>query len=215
MALAGHYNPWLVALSFIIAAAGSYVALRLAPPWAGRMDADEGLRVRGVLPSAVALGVTIWSMHFTGMAAFHLHGTAISYDWAPTVLSLSVAIIFTAIGFATLTLLHQPFEALLLAGIPMGCGILAMHFLGMLAMSGNMTMHFDPPMVVAAGAIALVASIAALWMSTLEQRGLSRMGSAVVMAIAICGMHYTGMAAAHFKGHERPVVPPSDVTTPG
>lgn len=200
MELHGHFDPWLVTLSFIIAAVGSYVALRLAPSWAGRMATEEKVRIRGVLPSAVALGVTIWSMHFTGMAAFYIHGTAISYDWAPTILSLCVAVIFTAIGFATLTLLHQPFEALLLAGVPMGCGILAMHFPGMLAMSGDMRMHFDPPLVVAAGAIALVASIAALWMTTLEQRALSRMGSAVVMAIAICGMHYTGMLAAHFTG---------------
>lgn len=199
MTMRGHYEPWLVALSFVIAAFGSYIALRLAPAWSGRSAIGEAGRVRGVLPSGTTLGLTIWAMHFTGMAAFHVHGVTISYLWPATVLSLVVAVVFTILGFATLTLLHEPREALIVAGIPMASGILSMHFLGMMAMAGDLHLHFEPGLVIGAGAIALFASIAALWMTTLRQRLLSRMGSALVMAVAICGMHYTGMAAAHFS----------------
>jgi NO-binding membrane sensor protein with MHYT domain len=199
MTLHGHYNLWLVFLSYCIAVCGSYAALGMVLPWAGRLAIEERRRVRGVLPSGVALGVTIWAMHFTGMAAFSIDGTPISYDWAPTILSMVVAVLFTLIGFAALTLLHEPTEALFIAGVPMASGILSMHFLGMMVMSGEMRMHFDASLVVAAGLIALVASIGALWMTTLTKRLLSRIGAALVMGAAICGMHYTGMAAAHFS----------------
>ena len=204
MTLHGQYNLWLVLLSYVIAAGGSFTALGMAPAWAGHLNVEERSRVRGVMPSGVALGVTIWAMHFTGMAAFRIHGTAISYDWAPTILSLVVAVLFTALGFATLTLLHEPKEALLVAGVPMASGILSMHFLGMLAMAGNMKMHFEPNLVIAAGLIALVASVGALWLATLPKRLPSRIGAALVMGAAICGMHYTGMAAAHFKAPTSP-----------
>ena len=78
MTLHGHYNLWLVFLSYCIAVCGSYAALGMVLPWAGRLAIEERRRVRGVLPSGVALGVTIWAMHFTGMAAFSIDGTPIS-----------------------------------------------------------------------------------------------------------------------------------------
>ena len=197
MALHGHYVIWLVALSYAIAASGSFIALHLAPPWAGRLSVEEPARVRGVLPSGVTLGLTIWAMHFAGMSAFNLEGAHVGYELPATLLSLVVAVVFTAIGFSALALLHEPREAIVVASIPMASGILSMHFLGMMAMT-RVRMHFDPGLVVLSAAIALLASMAALWMSTLEDHLLRRIGSALIMAVGICGMHYTGMAAAHF-----------------
>lgn len=204
MELHGHHDPWMVALSFVIAAAGSYAALSMAPLSSGRLAGSEARQLCGVLPSGVALGLTIWAMHFTGMAAFHIHGTPISYNWPATILSLAVAVIFTGIGFATLTLLHDEVEAVFVAGVPMASGILSMHFLGMMAMT-HLNMHFEPGLVVAAAVIALVAAVAALWLTTHAITAISKIAAAVVMAAAICGMHYTGMAAAKFTAL---IVPP-------
>jgi NO-binding membrane sensor protein with MHYT domain len=47
--------------------------------------------------------------------------------------------------------------------------------------------------------IAIIASIAALWLAFNLRGKLQMLGSALVMGIAICGMHYTGMAAATFN----------------
>ena len=66
-----HYNPWLVALSYVIAALGSYVSLALHP---ARVAAEEAPPSR-IIPSAAALGLGIWGMHFTGMAACHFDGS--------------------------------------------------------------------------------------------------------------------------------------------
>src|SRR5262249_13469095 len=63
---------------------------------------------------------------------------------------------------------------------------------------------YHAPLFVASVVIAMVASLAALWMAFhLRHRRsglaiLARLGSAVIMGLAITGMHYTGMAAAEF-----------------
>lgn len=193
----GHFEPLLVALSFVIAASGSYVALRLAPVPGTEHSSPTGLLGRlGVFPAAVALGISIWAMHFTGMAAFSMPGMSIGYRWDLTLLSLVVAVVFTAVGFGARSLLHGDLESVITAAIPMAAGILTMHFLGMLAMTGEMRIHFRSDLVLWAGSIALGASAASLWLTTLPHRMLRSAAAAMAMALAICGMHYTGMAAA-------------------
>jgi diguanylate cyclase (GGDEF)-like protein len=86
----------------------------------------------------------------------------------------------------------------------MGIGISAMHYTGMHAMRMSPPIEYSPPLFVASVIIAIVASFAALWMAFKlrhKRSGLAvlaRLGSAVVMGLAITGMHYTGMAAAEF-----------------
>lgn len=197
MVLHGHYNPWLVGLSYLIACGASWGALRLM---AASAPADDGApaEMRNILPAATMLGMGIWAMHFTGMAAFSIPGMPLGFRWDITVLSLLVAIVFTGFGFATLALARKLRESFVLAGIPMACGILTMHFLGMMAMTGDMEQHYRADLVLVSALIALTASIAALWLTTRPHRMLRSLVSAMLMALAICGMHYTGMEAAIF-----------------
>jgi len=195
--LHGNYSPWLVALSYLIATLASYISLRLASQTAADDPVTSG-EVQGVLPAALALGLGIWSMHFTGMAAFRIDGMTIGYRWDVTLLSLVVAVCFTAIGFASMSLLGDWREAVLVAAIPMGAGILAMHFLGMMAMTGDMHIRYRADLVLASALIALTASAAALYLSTRNHGRTSRVTAALAMGVAICGMHYTGMSAAKF-----------------
>ncbi|GGN98181.1 EAL domain-containing protein [Saccharibacillus kuerlensis] len=64
------YNPWLVALSVMIALAASIAALGLM-----RKLRLEGSRLGYKLASALIMGAAIAGMHYTGMAAarFHVH----------------------------------------------------------------------------------------------------------------------------------------------
>src|SRR5262249_25273642 len=60
------YNEWLVAISYLLAVLGSYLALNLlfmAHQSHGRK------RVLGTLVGAVVMATGIWSMHYTGMLA--------------------------------------------------------------------------------------------------------------------------------------------------
>ncbi|HEY2912233.1 MAG TPA: MHYT domain-containing protein, partial [Candidatus Angelobacter sp.] len=67
--LVATYDFRLVALSVVIAICASYVALDLA----GRVNqARNNARVAWLIGGAIAMGTGIWSMHYTGMLAYHL-----------------------------------------------------------------------------------------------------------------------------------------------
>jgi diguanylate cyclase (GGDEF)-like protein/PAS domain S-box-containing protein len=57
---------------------------------------------------------------------------------------------------------------------------------------------YDPWLVWASVAIAIVAATAAFWLAFRTESTLERFGAAIVMGLAIAGMHYTAMGAAHF-----------------
>ena len=63
------HEPWLVALSIVVAIQGAYVGLSLAVQVAEAAGVRRRLLLAG---SALSLGVAIWSMHFVGMLAVRL-----------------------------------------------------------------------------------------------------------------------------------------------
>ena len=198
--MTGVYSPALVALSFVIAMMASYVALDLA----GRLTAARGRAVYFWLAGgALAMGTGIWSMHFIGMLALHMP-IPMAYDLPTTFASMVIAVLVS--GFALFTVRGTTLTGSRLAsgGVVMGLGIVGMHYTGMMAMEVAPEITYDIATVAASVAIAVAASWAALWLAfTLRSDTVSggiwkRLGSSVVMAAAIVGMHYTGMAAAHF-----------------
>ena len=201
-ALVGAYDWRLVLLSYIVAVMASYTALDLA----GRVTAAQG-RARRVwlLGGAFAMGAGIWSMHFTGMLAFSLP-IALTYDVPVVLLSLVVAMIASAFALFIASRTVLSLERLVVSGLPMGLGIATMHYTGMAALRMPATIGYDPPIFGLSILIAVVASTAALWLAfQLRSERFSpriwlglKIGSALVMGLAIIGMHYTGMLAAYF-----------------
>ena len=83
------HEPWLVALSLIVAIQGAYVGLSLAV----QVGESAGLRRRLLLAgAALSLAVAIWSMHFVGMLAARLP-FPVDYLVLPTLLSFLVCVI--------------------------------------------------------------------------------------------------------------------------
>ena len=95
MVITGTYDPYLVALSILVAGFASYAALDLG----GRVAPAQG-PTRRIWLSAAALimGGGIWSMHFVAMLAFMLP-MPMSYDVGLTVLSLILAILAASAAF--------------------------------------------------------------------------------------------------------------------
>jgi two-component system sensor histidine kinase/response regulator len=196
----GTHHPALVALSILIAAVASFAALDLA----GRVTAAQGRsRILWLLGGSFAMGVGIWSMHFTAMLAYRL---PVSIAYAPGLTAFSVLI---AIGASLLALFAASRRELgvgswAAAGLLMGGAIAGMHYTGMAAVRVPGQIGYDLILVLASLAIAVAASVAALWLARHFRGDESRRGqwgkagSAVVMAIAIAGMHYTAMAVAVF-----------------
>jgi len=192
------YNLWLVGLSFIVAVVVSYTALKLAARVA------EGGRTAGrmwLLGGAAAMGMGIWSMHFIGMLAFSVE-IPLRYGIFKTLLSLVIAMITSGFALAIAGRSQLSLARLTIGSIVMGAGICAMHYSGMAAIQIVPMITYQPMLVLASIAIAIGASFAALWLAFKLRSGqsayiaLARGAAAVIMGLAICGMHYTGMAAS-------------------
>jgi len=149
--------------------------------------------------AAIAMGAGgIWSMHFIAMAALDLP-MSVRYEVLLTVLSLIVAIGATCAGFTLSFLKGESRTRLLGAGILLGLGISGMHYIGMAAMRMPASILYDVRLVILSVAIGVTASTAALWLAVYPPRGLPPIAAALAMAVAVSGMHYTGMAAATFS----------------
>src|SRR6478752_9763035 len=126
MVVTGTYDPYLVALSILVAVFASYTALDLG----GRVAAARGLARRlWLAAAAVTMGGGIWSMHFIAMLAF-IMPTPMSYNIGLTTLSLVVAMFVTGGGFFVIGRHSGSLRRLVLSGIFMGLGIAAMHYTG-------------------------------------------------------------------------------------
>lgn len=197
--LISQYQIPLVIASIFVAIFASYVTLSLAETITKSYGISERWWVAG---GAMAMGTGIWAMHFIGMLAFRLP-IPIGYDLNITFLSLALPVCVSALALWQVSRPQLPLKQLIKSAILMGAGITAMHYTGMAAIRMEPGIIYDPLLFIASVLIAISASGAALWIAfRLRQHTpyvwLSRMGAAVIMGLAIVGMHYTGMAAAHF-----------------
>jgi PAS domain S-box-containing protein len=194
------YNPWLVALSFAVATLVSYTAFALA----ARVRAAKPHYARlWVVGGSLCMGLGIWSMHFVGMLAMTLP-IALRYDAAATLQSLLIAVVTAGAALWITSRATLGLHRLVSGALLMGAGIAAMHYSGMSAIEITPLIAYSSGLVAASIAIAVAASLAALALvfklrdrqSARDLRG--RLAAAAAMGAGICGMHYTGMAAAHF-----------------
>lgn len=93
--------------------------------------------------------------------------------------------------------------SLLLGGVVTATGVCVMHYLGMNAIIVDAEVVWEPGIVAASVIIAIVAASAAYWilfrlLALYPQIELLRLASSIVAAVAVNGMHYTGMAAATY-----------------
>lgn len=197
--LIGNYSPALVLISLCVAILASYTALDMA----GRIATTKGRAAHlWTVGGALAMGVGVWSMHFIGMLAFSLP-IDLGYDFGITALSLLIAILSSGFALWLVSQPQLPAWQLGFGALVMGAGISAMHYTGMAAMRMTPGIDYDPSLFGASLLIAVGASAAALWIAFRLRHNtpyvrLARGGAAVIMGLAIVGMHYTGMAAARF-----------------
>ena len=198
------WNPVLVAISFVIASLASYTALDLA----GRVTvARKRNQLTWLLYGSTAMGVGIWSMHFVGMLAIRM-SIEVSYDVPLVLTSALIAIAAAFLALFTVSRPELPTGRLLAAGSILGLAIAGMHYTGMAAMRMPASLHYDSFRVWASITIAVCASYVALWLAFRYRHDETILGhwrralSALVMGVAIAGMHYTGMSAAQFGSGE-------------
>lgn len=155
-------------------------------------------------------GCGIWSMHFIANRAVVLnHGVPeaqIMYSPGFTAFSVFLPIIVLLAAFYFLggdNSKPRPLH-LLLAAVLTGTAVCGMHYVGNAGIQ-NYHCTYDPAKVAGAAVIAVAASLVALsiffrlraaWTNSWWKRA----ACAVVLASAVCGMHWTAAVGTHYMG---------------
>jgi NO-binding membrane sensor protein with MHYT domain len=188
------YGAVTPVLSYTLSVLGSLLGLVCTVR--ARAMSDGGRRARWLLLAAWAIGGTgIWVMHFMAMLGFSVTGIQIRYDVPTTVASWITAIVAVAIGLFIVGFGRATFLKIVLAGIFTGTGVAAMHYTGMAAMRMPADVTYDRTLFIASVAIAIVASSVALWFTVTLRKGVVLFIAALIMGVAVNGMHFTGMFA--------------------
>src|SRR6202171_2558493 len=116
--LVGSYDHLIVVVSALIAVLASYTALDLAE----RVTTARGtVRLAWLISGAIAMGIGIWSMHYTGMLAFRLP-VLVLYHWPTVLLSLLCGIVSSIIALFVVSRKRFGLLAALAGGIFQGGG---------------------------------------------------------------------------------------------
>jgi NO-binding membrane sensor protein with MHYT domain len=203
----GVLNP---GLAFAMSCLGSFLGLRcviLSRAY------DGAAKARWLVLASIAIGaVGIWSMHFIAMLGFTIPGEPIRYNILETIASMLLAVAVVGAGLFIVGFGDGGLPRLLAGGTILGVGVAGMHYLGMAAMNMTGSMSYRLPLVALSVVIAIVAGTVALWIGTWIRGMWATVGAAVIMGIAVTGMHYTGMAALVIKGGLMPATSIDGVT---
>jgi NO-binding membrane sensor protein with MHYT domain len=164
---------------------------------------------RWLVLAAIAIGGTgIWLMHFSAMMGFGVSGSVVRYGIPLTIASAVVAVVVVGCGLFIVGYGEPTRNKVILGGIFTGFGIAGMHYMGMAGMRVHGTISYSIPVVVASILIAIVAATVALWFTVSLRTTGALTAAALIMGVAVCGMHYTGMEALRVR-----LVPDAETVT--
>jgi NO-binding membrane sensor protein with MHYT domain len=196
----GH-DPYLVALSVVIAILGGYTGFGLAARIRGTPEASRRL----LLASAAGfLAVGIWTMHFIGMLAAPIPADTV-YLVLPTIISFLICALVVGVSLFIVSIGDATLPRVASAAVLLGAGIVSMHYVGIHGLAGNFAIQHDFGMVALSILIAVVTAYGGLRVFLARQDGVRLFISAVAFGVAVSGMHYTAMDGMHFvlgsEGH--------------
>lgn len=155
--------------------------------------------------TALSLGGGVWATHFVAMLAYNTT-IPFTFDVPLTVLSAVIAIIVGGIGIWVA--LDGP---RVLGGLVVGLSVGAMHFTGMAAVEGPISVYWDDTLVTVAWSLGAVFAVSAFIVNFRESGRWNHVAAVVCLTLAICGLHFVGMSAMQlalnpFAGASGPVV---------
>jgi NO-binding membrane sensor protein with MHYT domain len=203
----GWINP---TLAYVMSFLGSLSGLVLA---ARARESDGFGRARWLMLAAVSIGGTaIWLMHFMAMIGFDVPATVVRYDVPMTTASFVVAVVIVGLGLFSVGFGALSVPRIVVSGVFTGAGVAAMHYTGMAALRLSGRVSYDPRLVALSVLIAVVGCVVALWFAVVVNSAGATVGAAMLIAVAVCSMHYTAMGAVRVRLTETPV--PQDAVRP-
>lgn len=192
----------LVLVAGLVCVAGCFTTFRLY----SRMRGARGVvRAAWLLLTGLVAGSSVWATHFIAMVAF-TPGLKTGYSPTGTLLSLMIAALFMASGFAVASAQRSTTNDFA-GGVLLGLGVAAMHYTGMSAFvtQGQLvwehaTVGLSAILGVAGATAALVAAGTA---RTMKRQALG----GGLLCLGIVGLHFTGMSAITIVPDAAIVVP--------
>jgi NO-binding membrane sensor protein with MHYT domain len=189
----GH-DPYLVALSVVIAILGGYTGFGLA----ARIRGTPGVSHRVLLAGAAAfLAVGIWTMHFVGMLAAPIPADTV-YLVLPTIVSFLICALVVGISLFFVSIGEPSLRRVVSSAVLLGAGIASMHYVGIHGLAGQFAIEHDTPMILLSILIAVVTAYGGLRAFLARQDGIRLIVSSIAFGVAVSGMHYTAMNGMHF-----------------
>jgi len=189
----GH-DPYLVALSVVIAILGGYTGFGLAARIRGAPDGSRRALLSG---AAGFLAVGIWTMHFVGMLAAPIPADTV-YLVLPTIVSFLICALVVGVSLFFLSVGEPSQQRVISSAVLLGAGIVSMHYVGIHGLAGNFAILHDTPMVLLSILIAIGTAYGGLRAFLARHDGIRLIASSITFGLAVSGMHYTAMYGMHF-----------------
>ena len=144
--------------------------------------------------AGVCLLSTIWSTHFVAMLAY-LERVTMSYDAILTVASFVLGGLPIVAGMVLATHYRGRGAAVVSAGVLVGAGVVALHYIGMAAVRLPGDIHFDADLVAASVVFSLGFGAAALYVAQARESLRYRACGALLLILMTVSLHFTGMGS--------------------
>lgn len=191
------HNAWLVGASLAVILMAGFTGLYLTR---GASQFESQKRKLIVALSAVVLGGGIWSMHFVAMLGLQLP-ILFYYDALITLISALVAILMVGLALLLLHFRPRTVPVMISAGVIVGLGIVAMHFIGMAGMQLCRAVYSVSDVVLSTLA-SVVLSVLAIWVAYDSRAHRNILLGTVCFGLAVFAMHFVATGLTDFVGGE-------------
>ncbi|KEJ89035.1 MHYT domain-containing protein [Sulfitobacter donghicola] len=188
-----NHNAALVIASIVVAIIAGFTGLTLSKD----LSKQSVLRRKvSIAMSAIALGGGIWSMHFVAMLGIQMP-VLFYYDAAITLASALLAILIVGTALLLLHFRERTPFTLSAAGALVGCGILAMHYIGMAGLQLCRAVY-TPLGILLAVVSAVGLCIAAFWIAYGQRTNRNILLGTLCFGVAVSAVHFAAMAGTNF-----------------
>ncbi|ATC23108.1 GGDEF and EAL domain-containing protein [Caulobacter vibrioides] len=192
----------LVLVASAVCLAGCFTTFRLY----SRMRGARGVvRAAWLLLTGLVAGSSVWATHFIAMVAF-TPGLKTGYSPTGTLLSLMIAALFMASGFAVASAQRSTTNDFA-GGVLIGLGVAAMHYMGMSAFVTQGQLVWEHATVGMSAVLGVGGATAALLLAGTARTIRRQAVGGGMLCLGIVMLHFTGMSAIT-------IVPDASLTVP-
>jgi PAS domain S-box-containing protein len=151
-----HFHPYLIIIAIGLTIMASYTALDMLT----LIRSSEKNKRLLFLGGTLSMGIGIWIMNFMGLISSDINRFA-SYQIPLTILSISIGIAFTGIGFIFLAGKNVPFFYLFICSLFLTLAVIAIHIISVYAL--NLTSHYNLPLFIFSSLLIFGSFLFSLW----------------------------------------------------